>query len=615
MNSQRFRGFGFRWWVWVVLFLGFAGSAGIRASQSNGNEYGMKAASGDILYFVLLDRFANGTTCNDYSVNLKNPRASHGGDVQGLLQHLDYLEDLGITSLWVSPLFGNRPTPFYGQDSYHGYWPWDFFAVDFRFGNIPKIRELRSQLRKRGIKLVLDFVVNHMGYDAPFVASHPALFHQNGEIKDWNDPRQVETFGVFGLPDFASENPDVLRFFQSVARFWLELADPDGFRLDAVKHVPREFWNAFNRRLSWKRGRDFLLLGELMDGDPSNIARTWKEGRFTSVFDYPLYYTLLDVIARRGDARQLALRFFQDYQYPDARRIATFLDNHDVERFIVSCGGNESRYRLALILLLTARGIPTLCSGDEIGLGLRTPVEGEYRPDMNFDTASEMYQLTKRLIRWRKEFSSLSCGQQKMLVVGPDWLAFGRGTPCEQAIVVLNLATGAKTLNVPEEIPMAEIGSVACLLGPAPVQRTTSWQVKLPGDSACVFVVSAKKPQGFANWHEQREREARDPNAAGLINVRFTVNSRGLPANAEIYLTGGLSELGMWDPIKAPVMKKNHDSSWGLNCLLPRGAIFEFKFCARQNGKTLWPEGMKNYFEILPRKGSKVSLRRDWQPR
>ncbi|HNV72808.1 MAG TPA: alpha-amylase family glycosyl hydrolase, partial [Candidatus Ozemobacteraceae bacterium] len=239
----------------LLVFVLFFGTQARVAAAATGWEK-------EVLYFVLLDRFENGTTMNDFDVRRRDPRAFHGGDLHGLIQRLDYLQDLGVTAIWLSPIYQNRPMPFYGQGAYHGYWPWDFFAVDARFGNDFKVMELRQELRKRNMKLVLDLVVNHAGYDAPLVQTHPILFHANPEISDWNDRNQVENFGVFGLPDFASERAVVQRFHQAVSSHWLELAEPDGYRLDAVKHVPLSFWKTFNRRLADTQGDDFLLLGE-----------------------------------------------------------------------------------------------------------------------------------------------------------------------------------------------------------------------------------------------------------------------------------------------------------------------------------------------------------------
>ncbi|HNW35291.1 MAG TPA: alpha-amylase family glycosyl hydrolase, partial [Candidatus Ozemobacteraceae bacterium] len=195
----------------IVLFLvvsaGTARSAGAMSLDSWRDQ---------ILYFVLIDRFENGCPCNDFDVNLRDPRGFHGGDLDGLRMRLQYLQDLGVTGIWVSPVARNRPTPFFGQQPYHGYWAWDLFSVDPRFGTRRKLREVRDDLHRRGMKLLMDMVLNHAGYDAPIEKLHPGLFHANGNIKDWNDRAQVEQFRLFGLPDFASERPIVQRYFSAV---------------------------------------------------------------------------------------------------------------------------------------------------------------------------------------------------------------------------------------------------------------------------------------------------------------------------------------------------------------------------------------------------------------
>ncbi|HOY67524.1 MAG TPA: alpha-amylase family glycosyl hydrolase, partial [Candidatus Ozemobacteraceae bacterium] len=394
-----------------------------------------------VLYFVLIDRFENGCKCDDFDVNLRDPRGFHGGDLEGVRARLPYVQDLGVTGLWLSPVARNRPTNFFGLQPYHGYWIWDHFSFDPRFGTMRKLRELRDDMRRRGMKLLLDMVVNHAGYDAPIAKSKPELFHQTDEIRDWDDREQLETGRLFGMPDFASEKPHVQLFFDDVARFWIDTIRPDGFRLDAVKHVPVSFWKHFNRVASMLGGEGFLTLGEMLDGDPAVVSRTWADGGFSCLFDYPLYYTIIDTIARGGDARQLGVRFGMDRLYPDAGLLATFLDNHDLDRFLTSCGGDERRHRLGLTLLLTARGIPTLCYGDEAGLAGAQEPWNENRRSMKFDPESDSFRFTKALIGLRRGSEALRRGVQKQLAMAPDLYAFGRLVPDQQAIVVLNLAT------------------------------------------------------------------------------------------------------------------------------------------------------------------------------
>ena len=190
------------------------------------------------VYFVLVDRFANGDKSNDGDSNPADPAAFHGGDLQGVIDRLDWLKDLGIETVWLSPVFQMRTAKFFEHGAFHGYWVEDFNLIEPRFGNAPLLRKLSDALHARGMKLILDVVLNHVAMDAPLTRLYPHWFHHRGPIKDWNNPEEVETHDVHGLPDLAQEREDVYQFLLQASLKWIDEAKPDGFRLDAVKHVP-----------------------------------------------------------------------------------------------------------------------------------------------------------------------------------------------------------------------------------------------------------------------------------------------------------------------------------------------------------------------------------------
>ncbi len=551
---------------------------------------------GQVLYFVLLDRFENGCSCDDFDVNPRDPRGFHGGDIDGLRARLDWLTDLGVTGVWLSPVARNRPMPFFGQQPYHGYWTWDFFTVDPRFGTMRKLRELRDDLHRRGLSLLLDMVVNHAGYDAPIATLHPAWFHANGNITDWNDRKQLESYRLFGLPDFASEKPVVQRFFAAVAKFWVEQVRPDGFRLDAVKHVPISFWNMFNSGLRERYGEGFLALGELMDGNPATLSDAWSAGAFGTLFDYPLYYTLRDVIARGGDARQLGVRFGMDRVYPDPGMLATFLDNHDLDRFITSCGGNRDRYLLALSLLLTARGIPTLCYGDEIGLDGTVEPWCSTRRSMRFEAGNPLLAETKKVIAVRKSRPALTRGVQTHLAMDRKMYAFGRLTPDQQAIAVFNFATAPRDLDVPLPAPAGKAAVANDLLGSISASISCdTLRVRLDGLRCALFVIDAGTPGQWAREHATLVRAKADPFARGRRMISFELKRDEAPSEGTaIHLIGGLPQLGDWNANAAnlPRLAKSGARRWTASLELPIGAVFEYKFLMKAaDGSVKWQEG------------------------
>lgn len=173
------------------------------------------------VYFVMVDRFANGSTANDGAVAVDDPQAFHGGDLAGLRQRLDWLVDLGVDTVWLSPIFEMRTQPWHGFGAFHGYWTWRLDRLEPRFGTEAELRSLADALHARGMKLVLDVVLNHVGPDAPLLAEQPDWFHRRGGITDFADPTQLVMNDVHGLPDLASERGDVFAYLLRSTRRWL----------------------------------------------------------------------------------------------------------------------------------------------------------------------------------------------------------------------------------------------------------------------------------------------------------------------------------------------------------------------------------------------------------
>ncbi len=569
--------------IWVLSL-----TSGLNAGTGNFQP----GTRGEVIYFILLDRFSNGDPLNDFDTNPKDPRGFHGGDLSGVIGKLDYLRDLGITALWISPVFRNRPTRFYHHQPYHGYWVWDFFSVDPRFGNPEKLRSLVAEAHKRGIKVFLDFVVNHAGYDAPLPELFPALFHDNGNITDWSDRNQLESYRIYGLPDFASEKPAVQFFFRSVADHWQGAIGFDGFRLDAVKHVPIAFWKDFNTHVRKRWGPGFFLLGEMLDGDPKTISRVLKEGRFSSLFDFPLYYTLLDVFARGGDARKLGVRFAADRGYTDPNRLATFLDNHDLDRFVTSCHGDLDRYRAALALIFTARGIPVLCYGDEVGLPGAQDPEPMNRRSMDFDLNPELREFTRKLIALRKSLPALRDGYQFTLDISPSTFSFCRLLDDRQAIVVFNTATAALDLEIPLFAPLSEgttlqdhfTGNHASVKGGKLLCR-------VPGKGFLLYDAPAPTP-GYSDFVDDLVAFHQFPDAFGTTRVTFQVRIPDVTEGETVHVVGGLPSLGDWDPARVPPpMKDLGGGLFSTTLDLPRFIPFEYKFLRKAGEKVEWLPG------------------------
>lgn len=173
------------------------------------------------IYFVMVDRFSDGDRSNDGDANPADPQAFHGGDLQGVIDHLDWIQSLGFDTVWLSPIFKMRTEKWHGYGAFHGYWTWDLAALEPRFGDELLLARLRSELDRRKMKLMLDLVLNHVGPDAPLLTAQPGWFHQRGGVTDWNDPTQLVMNDVHGLPDLATEQDEVFQYLLGAAQRWL----------------------------------------------------------------------------------------------------------------------------------------------------------------------------------------------------------------------------------------------------------------------------------------------------------------------------------------------------------------------------------------------------------
>ncbi len=173
------------------------------------------------IYFAMVDRFANGDRSNDGDAALEDPQGFHGGDLQGLIDRLDWIQALGFDTVWLSPVFRMRTQKWHGYGAFHGYWTWDLAALEPRFGDELLLAKLRSELDRRKMKLMLDLVLNHVGPDAPLLTAKPSWFHRRGGVTDWNDASQLVMNDVHGLPDLATEQDEVFEYLLGAARRWL----------------------------------------------------------------------------------------------------------------------------------------------------------------------------------------------------------------------------------------------------------------------------------------------------------------------------------------------------------------------------------------------------------
>ncbi len=546
------------------------------------------------IYFVMVDRFANGDPTNDGAIDPKDPAAFHGGDLQGVIDHLDELQALGVGTLWLSPVFQMRTEKFFGHGAFHGYWTEDLTRVEPRFGDAALLRRLSDELHRRGMRLMLDVVLNHVAMDAPLTKQKPEWFHRQGALESWSDANELVNRDVHGLPDLAQERDDVYAYLLQASLRWVEEVRPDGFRLDAVKHVPLSFWARYNDAVRAKAGPRFLLLGEMLDGDAATLSRTQREGRFGAMFDFPLYFALVDVFCRDQSPKKLAAALSGDRTYEDPDSLVTLLDNHDLPRVATDCQGDLDRLRRALTVQLTARGIPALTWGIESALqGAKEP---ENRGDMRFDQQPLRGHIA-RLLELRRAHPALWSGAPRLVAAGDEVFAYARIHGSEAALVAVN--QGARPASLPwrADLPGAARDALEDrpLAGDALVVPPRSVKVALltPASNGG-FAAAAQKAQ--AQWRRGEEKRA------------VEVEASGAPARPgdSLLLVGAAPELGSWKP-DGGLAAAAAGTGFGAGVFrasLPVGGVYDFKLVVRRaGGEVVWQEGGNQSLVVVEGEG------------
>jgi glycosidase len=362
----------------------------------------------DLIYFVMPDRFADGDTTNNDPPRSRglyrrsDARSYHGGDLAGLEQRLPYLQALGVTAIWMTPLYDNvdtvghrTPLPETGRPyiDYHGYGATNLYAVDEHLGDVAALRRFVDAAHARGIKVILDQVANHTGPEHVWVRHPPTPTWYNGTLaahlpNNWQvagvtDPSTAPAVqdstlrGWFAdiLPDFNQDDPEVERYLIQNTLWWLGVSGADAVRQDTWPYVHRRFWRPWMQALK----REFpalTVVGELWSEDPATVAffegtRVGFDGIVTGVdqlFDFPLQAAARRVFAQGGEMRQLAQVLAQDRLYRHPERLVTFLENHDMPRLRWASAITTEELMLAYTFLFTVRGIPQLYYGGEIGM-------------------------------------------------------------------------------------------------------------------------------------------------------------------------------------------------------------------------------------------------------
>ncbi len=496
------------------------------------------ASSAEIMYFVLIDRFADGDTSNNsgqtpgsyLAYEGTNPEALkhyQGGDLSGITQNLDSLQSMGITMIWISPFLDNSNSDYVGWWAYHGYHPIDFFSVDEHFGTLDDLKLLVNSAHARGMKIIFDMPFNQTAADHPWIDDPEKTdwYHwdEQGkpfEITDWFDQEQIEIGELHGLPDLAQENDAVYQYLMDVSKYWIDETGCDGFRLDAVKHIPVEFWERYVRDVREIAGSDFLLMGEVFWGEAFRI-KPYADIGFDYLFDIPGYYAI-----QRTFNKGAPIKNFSDFYQENATdlastRFATLIDNHDVARFNAGLAEQSwDKQKLALGWLMTAPGLPVIYSGTEIGMDGYPVKDANGIPQDFLNRLPLPTTLNSEQLKRKMEFSELTqlrhtypaLSQGSFHEVYKDWsiYAYLRSVGEDQLLICLNNASTEEFVSLPKP-PGIESFEPQPVYGVGVLREEgNEFYLRLPGNSMTVWALRGRADSILPTWVDFTDRLSRD---------------------------------------------------------------------------------------------------------
>lgn len=462
-----------------------ASQPGLTLSSKNfGNE---------VLYQVFVDRFANGNSQNDCLFNSRFCSPDHsdwyrtwGGDLRGIIQHMPYLKSLGVTRLWLTPIFENQNVTVRKErhnvnaevTNYHGYWFKDLFHVSPTFADHGvEDYETVGEMIQSGlpqIRILLDTAVNHTSpsdasadtlalatdlqpipQNSPYpktqrgalfkagryysgldednwrIAHEPGYvpaFHHFGSITDWDNPFQVENYMLDGLSDLSQDDPAIAQYMIDAHNFWLDrFPDLGGYRMDTIKHVAQGFWQNFSQNIYQRHPRT-QIVGEFFGAGPFNAAsHPFYRDTKMSLFDFDFRSVIESIFTQGGSFERLADLWSRDEQLVDARELVTFIDNHDLPR-IRAHGMSLAGMKQAMTLQFASRGVPCMFYGQEQDLFVSgDPGDPYNRPMMqSFDEQSDMFQFVQRLVSFRKANESTRYGLTHIVHLTANIIGFER---------------------------------------------------------------------------------------------------------------------------------------------------------------------------------------------
>jgi neopullulanase len=509
------------------------------ASPAAGRFQGF--SSDDVMYLIMPDRFANGDPSNDDPeisrglFDRSKSRYYHGGDFEGIIRHLPYLKDLGVTALWLTPIYDNNNRlneleRYDGQaiTDYHGYGAVDYYAADEHFGTLDKFRELVDKAHAAGIKIIQDQVANHTGPYHPWAKDPPTTTwfhgtvaqHTRNAFRIWTltqshstpQTRATTLDGWFIglLPDLNQDDPECRRYLIQNTLWWIGRTGIDGIRQDTLPYVPRDFWRDWTAAIK-RRYPKFNVVGEVFDSDPA-IEAYFQGGRtrdgvdsgIDTLFDFPLHSVIQSVFTGGAKTIELPRLLAHDFLYPDPNRLVTFVDLHDIPRFMSDPKATPGSLERVFGFLMTTRGIPLIYYGDEIGMqgggdpdnrrdfpgGWKEDAQNAFEAPGRTPEQQRLFESVRRVAHVRAELEPLRRGAMVDLLVADDVYVFARVGARGSVLVALNNGPGEALLHI--SLAGSRVADGALLKGALDKAPPTKAQagfadVRIPARSIAIY--------------------------------------------------------------------------------------------------------------------------------
>lgn len=451
-------------------------------------------SSSDVIYMMMPDRFANGNPSNDNvkgmldKANLKNPSGRHGGDIKGIEDHLNYIKNLGATAIWITPLVENNMP----SDSYHGYAATNLYKIDPRFGTNQDYVNLVKEAHKKGLKIIMDEVFNHVGSyhwwmkDLPsknWVHNYKKYGQTNYRMATMSDPhaskydknKMEKGWFVKAMPDLNQSNPLLATYLIQNSIWWIEYAGIDGIRMDTYPYNNKWFMARWNEAVK-RQFPHFNIMGEVWTPyvglaaywQQNNHNRDGYNSHLPSLEDYPLWFAITDAFTQKfgfnTGVSKIYYTLSQDFLYSDPDDNVIFLDDQDTDRFASVVKGNKDLFKMGMTFLLTTRGIPVIYYGDEIMMkGTKKVTDGNVRKDFpggwpgdkhdafkksgRNPLQNEIFDYTRKLANFRDNNPVFAKGRLVQFVPQNDVYVYFRFNKKKTIMVVMNFNKKEYKLN------------------------------------------------------------------------------------------------------------------------------------------------------------------------